>query len=153
KYSHGFDNTTGAGHISGYYQWIDKVLQAQVYNYGKRLLFDVTVPEPGTNFILAQTHAKDVAQALEKPPPFTAIASDLDEGSAIVGAKRYDATALEPPPPLFKTIVQAYDGVYSQQDHESSKSGVLSIDEGYRAKRVSFVKDAVITDPDPIWRV
>src|SRR5437762_1851681 len=36
KYSHGFDNTTGAGHISGYYQWIDKVMQAQVYNYGKR---------------------------------------------------------------------------------------------------------------------
>ena len=28
------------------YQWIDKVLQAQVYNYGKRLLFDVTCPSP-----------------------------------------------------------------------------------------------------------
>jgi hypothetical protein len=67
KYSHGFDNTLGAGHISGYYQWIDKVMQAQVYNYGKRLLFDVTVPEPGTNFILAQTNAKDQGQSLVKP--------------------------------------------------------------------------------------
>src|SRR5439155_5160540 len=71
KYSHGFDNTTGAGHITGYYQWLDKVSEAQVYNYGKRLLFDVTVPEPATNFILAQTSATNVAQALEKPPVFT----------------------------------------------------------------------------------
>ena len=46
KYSHGFNNTRGTKHISGYYQWVDRVLQAQVYNYGKRLLFDVTVPEP-----------------------------------------------------------------------------------------------------------
>src|SRR5207247_2986523 len=38
KYSHGFDNTTGAGHITGYYQWLDKVSEAQVYNYGKRLI-------------------------------------------------------------------------------------------------------------------
>ena len=50
QYSHGFDNTNGAHHISGFYQWIDKVMQAQVYNYGKRLLFDITVPEPGTEF-------------------------------------------------------------------------------------------------------
>jgi hypothetical protein len=28
--------------ISGVYQWVDKVLQAQVYNYGKRMLFDIS---------------------------------------------------------------------------------------------------------------
>ena len=65
KYSHGFDNTDAAhDHISGCYQWIDKVMQAQIYNYGKRLLFDVTVPEPGTNYILAQTKATDQGQTL-----------------------------------------------------------------------------------------
>jgi hypothetical protein len=152
-YSHGFDNTAGAGHISGYYQWIDKVLQAQVYNYGKRLLFDVTVPEPGTNFILSQTHAKDVAQALEKPPTFTATAADIDEGNYRIWAKRYDATGLEPPPPPVKTVVKVVDGVFSQDFHESSKSDVLAIDEGYRAKYVSFVKDAWITESDAQWRV
>ena len=87
KYSHGFDNTGGAGHISGYYQWIDKVLQAQVYNYGKRLLFDVTVPEPATNFILAQTQTKDPGQTLEKPPPFTLSAFEIDEANYPIWAK------------------------------------------------------------------
>lgn len=153
KYSHGFDNTGGTGHISGFYQWIDKVLQAQVYNYGKRLLFDVTVPEPGTNFMLALTRVRDVGQALEKPEPFTATALDINEGNYAVWAKKYDATGLEPPPPPIKTIVQAIDGVFSQDGHESSKSGVLAIDDGYRAKYASFVKDAVVTDPHPQWRL
>jgi hypothetical protein len=153
KYSHGFDNTGGTGHISGYYQWIDKVLQAQVYNYGKRLLFDITLPEPGTNYILSQTQATDAAQALEKPPAFTAIASDMNEGNYLLWAKRYDATGLEPPPPLVKTIVKTFDGVFAQEFHESSKSDTLAIDDGYRAKYASFVKDAWITEADPQWRV
>ena len=154
KYSHSFDNTNGTGHISGYYQWIDKILQAQVYNYGKRLLFDVTVPEPGTNFILAQTLAKDVAQPLQQPPAFTATASDITEGNYRLWAKMYDTTGLEPPPPLFKTIVQVYDGTFPQDNHESSKSWLLKIEEGYRAKYASFVKDARQSGTDGLfWRV
>jgi hypothetical protein len=153
KYSHGFDNTTGAGHITGYYQWLDKVLQAQVYNYGKRLLFDVTVPEPATNFILAQTAATNVAQALEKPPPFTLSAPEIDEANYPIWAKLYDATGLEPPPSPLRTVVKAINGVFAQDGHESSDSAVLAIDEGYRAKYVSFVKDAVVTEPDRQWRV
>jgi hypothetical protein len=153
KYSHGFDNTNGTGHISGYYQWIDKVLQAQVYNYGKRLLFDVIVPEPATNFILAQTQTKDPAQTLEKPPPFTLSAFDINEANYPILAKLYDATGLEPPPPPIKTIAKSFAGVFAQDNHESSASETLAIDEGYRAKYVSFVKDAWITESDAQWRV
>ena len=152
KYSHGFDNNSGA-HISGVYQWIDKVVHAQVYNYGKRLLFDVTVPEPSTNFVLMLTHARDVAQTFEKPEPFTATAADLNEGNYVIWAKKYDATGIEAPPPPVKTVVKTYDGVFTQPEHESSKSDVLTIDDGYQAQYASFVKDAVKVAPDAHWRV
>lgn len=138
KYSHGFDNTNGAGHISGYYQWIDKVMQAQVYNYGKRLLFDVTVPEPGTNFILTQTKAADQGQNLAEPVPFTHSADQIDEGNYRTLGARYGATGLEPPPPPVKTVTKAVDATVAQGPHESSKSDTVAIDDGYRAKYALF---------------
>jgi hypothetical protein len=33
-------------HVNGFYRWIDKVYQAEVRNYGRRLMFEVVVPEP-----------------------------------------------------------------------------------------------------------
>lgn len=138
KYSHGFDNTNGSGHISGYYQWIDKVMQAQVYNYGKRLLFDVTVPEPGTNFILTQTKAVDQGQSLVEPVPFTHSADQINEGNYRTLGARYGATGLEPPPPPVKTVTKAFDATVATGPHEISKSDTLAIDDGYRAKYALF---------------
>jgi len=49
---HVFDNTgAGKGNVSGVYQWINKIYEAQVFNYGSRLLFDLIIPEPAA-FIL-----------------------------------------------------------------------------------------------------
>ena len=71
----GFKNS-GKDHISGVYQWIDKVYLAQVFNYGKRLQFDVMVPEPAA--LLIQASAKEPS-TLEKPvPPPPLIISPLD---------------------------------------------------------------------------
>jgi len=143
KYSHGFDNTSGTGHISGYYQWIDKVLQAQVYNYGKRLLFDVTVPEPATNFILAQTQSGDPGRDLVKPSEFTALASELDEVSYLKWAKQYDTTGLEPPPQPTTTAVKTFGGTFQPPNYEGTGADTIAIADGYQAKYCSFVKDAV----------
>jgi hypothetical protein len=134
KYSHGFDNTAGPGHISGYYQWIDKVMQAQVYNYGKRLLFDVTVPEPGTNYILAQTAANQESQLLSEPPPFTLTADEISETNYAFWAWRYEVGGLEAPPPPWKTISKPIDATVNQSPHESTKSDTLAIDDSYQAK-------------------
>jgi hypothetical protein len=134
KYSHGFDNTAGSGHISGFYQWIDKVMQAQVYNYGKRLLFDVTVPEPGTNYILAQGALDQTTQNLKEPPPFTLTADQIDENNYALWAHKYEVGGLEAPPPPWKTVSKAIDATVNQNPHESTKSETLAIDDGYRAK-------------------
>src|SRR5206468_1125528 len=44
---HSFDNTkAGKTNVSGVYQWLNKVYEAQIFNYGNRLMFDLTIPEP-----------------------------------------------------------------------------------------------------------
>lgn len=135
KYLHSFTNVgDGAKHISGIYQWIDKVMRAQVYNYGKRMLFDVTVPEPATEYILTQSGTSAAEQALVKPVPFTINALQITEGNYAAYAKLYDVTGLEPPPPLVKTISKGLDVAVAQDPHESTKSLELPIDEGYVAK-------------------
>lgn len=152
KYSHGFDNTQGDANISGYYQWIDKVMQAQVYNYGKRLLFDATVPEPSTNFILTQTKNTDQGQNLIKPPPFTLTAAQINEGNYELWGAKYQVTGLEAPPPPVKTISKGYDASMPQDPHEATKSETLTIDDGYRAKYALFQRSWVGWD-GRVWRI
>ena len=151
KYSHGFDNTLGAGNISGVYQWVDKVLQAQVYNYGKRMLFDITVPEPATSFILTQSAPKD-GTAPQPPVPFTLTSDQVTATNYALWAHRYDVGGLEAPPPPFTTVTKALDGIFAEGDHESSKSGELVVAEGYQAKYALFQRDMAFYD-DHAWRV
>ena len=79
KAHHGFDNTLGAGHVTGVYQWVDKIYESQVYNYGRRLMFDVMVPEPAAFYIYAQRHQKAEGKSLQKPAEFTLRPDQLDE--------------------------------------------------------------------------
>ncbi|WP_053002243.1 hypothetical protein [Kordia jejudonensis] len=44
--SHGFDNRKGDKHIVGVYRWIDKVYKNQIYNYGRRLMYEFAIPQP-----------------------------------------------------------------------------------------------------------
>jgi hypothetical protein len=151
KYSHGFDNTAGTGHISGFYQWIDKVMQAQVYNYGKRMLFDITVPEPGTNFILTQTANTDQGQSLTQPPLFTIRADEITEANYTIWAKNYDVTGLGPPPSPYATFSKPFDGVFTQDPHDTSKSDSIPIDPQYSAKKATMAGAWLLTGGGPAW--
>ncbi len=69
---HGFDNREGDKHVSGVYRWIDKVYKNQVYNYGKRLMYEFMVPQPATFHnqavkLLAQAPSTQVLQVPADP--------------------------------------------------------------------------------------
>lgn len=69
---HGFDNTQGGANVSGVYQWVNKVYEAQVFNYGKRLLFDLVIPEPAAFLLDALTTGANAATPLP-PQPLVAV--------------------------------------------------------------------------------
>ncbi|MDR5796472.1 hypothetical protein QCE49_24100 [Caballeronia sp. LZ008] len=133
KVGHGFDNTAGNGHISGVYQWVDKLMEAQVYDYGKRLMFDVVVPEPASFYIYLTDREKAEGAKIEKPKEFTLSADDIDETTYLDSAREYGATGMEPPPALYKMLAKAWDGAPGPSADYMSKSETILIDDGYKA--------------------
>lgn len=43
---HRFDNTAGDSHVSGVFRFVNAIYKNQIYNYGKRLMYEFTVPQP-----------------------------------------------------------------------------------------------------------
>lgn len=67
---HEFDNRgkiNGAApqHITGVYRWVDKKMKNQIYNYGKRTMFEFMIPEPAKLHRLAM--AATVTETLTAP--------------------------------------------------------------------------------------
>lgn len=74
--AHGFDNRNGDKHVVGVYRWVDMKYKNQIYNYGKRTMFEFMIPEPARLHRLALAVAKaDVLTApidpRKAPVPYT----------------------------------------------------------------------------------
>jgi hypothetical protein len=131
KSSHRFDNA-GGPNISGVYQWVDKVYHNQVHSYGKRLLYDLVVPEPGAFLIQAFARAQSEGRELVKPQPFTLSPSQVTESNYGYYAAQYQATGIQPPPPLYQTVCKAFTGTPVQMTGQPDKVE-LDLPDGYQA--------------------
>ncbi|HZN18964.1 MAG TPA: hypothetical protein VFB84_12445 [Micromonosporaceae bacterium] len=90
--------TAGNDHISGIYRWVDKRYKAQLFNYGKRMMFEFLVPEPAAFLVESRLRAfqtnLDVPQLPDLPTfeevslPFPA--TDIDQAKYNELALRYD---------------------------------------------------------------
>jgi hypothetical protein len=72
KENHGVDNKDGAQYISGVYQWINKIYEAQIYNYGLRTMYDVMIPEPIVLIDIMRNRYKHAIE-VSNPPTFDLI--------------------------------------------------------------------------------
>ncbi|WP_185289637.1 carboxypeptidase-like regulatory domain-containing protein [Chryseobacterium lactis] len=64
---HEFDNRKGDQHVVGVYRWVDKVYKNQIYNYGKRMMFEFMIPEPAKLHSLGMKMIKNAENLLLKP--------------------------------------------------------------------------------------
>jgi hypothetical protein len=130
---HSLDNTSGAAHISGVYQWVSKVYQAQMFNYGQRMMFDFMVPEPGAFLVAAIQSGHTSAVDLEKPVPFTLRPDQVTEYNYHSWVHLYGATDVVPPPELYRTKSWDFTAGDGGSTTDYTHSGQVTIDEGYRA--------------------
>ncbi|MGW5366408.1 hypothetical protein [Actinopolymorpha pittospori] len=133
KNVHTLDNTTGPGHISGVYQWVNKVYQAQMFNYGLRMMFDFMVPEPAAFLIAAMQQTQNSALTLTKPPDFTLTPAQLSESNYAYWVKVCGATDVAAPPELFRTKSADFKGGGGDSKTNYNHSAQITIDDGYRA--------------------
>ena len=133
KNGHLLDNTGGAGHISGVYQWVNKVYQAQMYNYGIRTMYDFMVPEPGTFLIEALQSAHANAVEIEKPVPFPLRPNQITESNYHTWVQEYGATDVTPPPEMYITKSDHFKAGGGDSKTNYNHSGQIQIDDGYKA--------------------
>ena len=75
---HEFDNRGGTSgipqHITGVYRWVDKKMKNQIFNYGKRTMFEFMIPEPAKLHKLAYKNADTLVAPIDPrkaPAPHT----------------------------------------------------------------------------------
>ena len=146
-----FDNTDGEQARYAVYQWLDKVHQVQVFNYGRRLLYDLIVPEPAALFARVMTQRKSGAIPLVKPAAFRLEPGDLNEDNYGYYAAGHGATGIEAPPALnivvSDTFADRSANAFSNDQNMISvfkgEARVLRIPKGYAAKkaRVTIILD------------
>jgi hypothetical protein len=155
---HELNNETGA-HVRGIYQFIDKVYEAQIFNYGLREMFDFMVPEPASFlWYVADNPTLDI----DLPPPVPKLetvapdASYINESNALTLAATYGVAGVEAPPPLYKMLTTGLkhgedDASESGQPHSTQRVEV-QIPAGYRPLRAR-VRGLAFTDENPVIAV
>ena len=138
KDGHSFTNDAKNPNVVGIYQWLNEVYRAQVFNYGKRVLFDVTVPEPAA-FLLDAAQAPENtsgAPAEVKEPPALAIGpGDLSPTPGTPNfygdfVKTYNVVGVPEPPTQTITISKA---IAVTKEEDTEQAAELTILEGYGA--------------------
>ena len=93
---HSFDASTE--NVSGIYRWLDKKYQAQLYNYGKRMMFEFILPEPAALYVELRLRAFEASLNVPQPPPPPQLtnlqlsfrASEIDEEKFDTLRSQYD---------------------------------------------------------------
>jgi len=130
---HTLDNVAGAGHVSGVYQWVNKVYQAQMFNYGLRTMFDFMVPEPAAMLIQVMQSAHAGESSLTKPPEFTLQPSQVTESNYGYWVRVYGATDVTPPPDVYTTVADGYSAGNGDEKTDYNHSAQLAVPAGYAA--------------------
>jgi hypothetical protein len=104
---HVVDNREGASKVRGIYQWVDKKYKNRILTYGKRLLYDVVVPEPAA-FLMNSLKLAQQPESfqLSKPPQPWVGPRDINASNYMSLAQTYGvAGGIEPPPDEFVETV------------------------------------------------
>ena len=107
---HELDNRNSRTKVRGIYQWVDKKYRTRILNYGKRLLYDVVVPEPAAFLIDSLKNAvQPESFQLTKPTDPGISPSDLDPSNYMYYATQYGVTGSVIPPPdeFIQTVAKA----------------------------------------------
>ncbi|MXS71220.1 hypothetical protein GSF70_08320 [Flavobacteriaceae bacterium W22] len=136
---HGFDNTKGSNHVVGVYRWVDKVVKNQIYNYGKRMMFEFMIPEPAKLHNLG-IKMIDESEKLVKPvDPREESSMQIkdyialsDETKLKYWISKYNVE-IDDKKPEFINVGKTLDHSSTESNTASSKSSSIKIPENYKA--------------------
>ncbi|MEO0615598.1 MAG: hypothetical protein AAFY69_05630 [Pseudomonadota bacterium] len=143
---HRVNNEEGDSHTVGIYQWLSKVYQAQMYNYGLKEVYDLMIPEPGALLMELFNRRRQSSIEIEEVPPLEITPEDIDTDNYQELVKAYHATDVEPPPEPYTTISYDFNTGGEDKDQEFTTSTRIQIPEGYRAERATVGSVVTVWD-------
>ena len=111
---HVFNNLEGKDNISGQYFFVDQVSRAQMYNWGKRLMIDLRLPEPSE--LYKRLLAKQFKFDLKEPVKPTIKPTDIGPDNYLDLALQYGIKDFEFPPKMTQDIPVHIVGHNSKKD-------------------------------------
>lgn len=125
--THGFANP-GPDHVTGVYQFLEKVYESQVFSYGMRQMLDVMIPEPASQlWWLEATPAQGLN--LPTPPPrlsaYAASAEAITPDNYLEIAALYGVDGVAPPPPYFLLASASVNQGASGGDEEGQPRSIV----------------------------
>jgi hypothetical protein len=147
---HSFDNKGGADNVVGVYQWVEKLYQAQVYNYGRRLFYDLVVPEPASFVLEALSRQRIEGFDLVKPQPFTLGPMDITEYNYSYYAALYGVSGIETPPPAMQIVSKGWPEQTQGGSTVIATVKDLPLPKGYQASYVSRYYYTIHYYPSPV---
>lgn len=134
--AHRFDNTLGNQHVSGVFRFVNAIYLNQIYNYGKRLMYEFMIPQPSKLHRLAMS-VKEQAEQLEKPvDPRTLGYTDfttINKSNYQFLVSKYQADTREYPKETIY-INKAFSGAKAHDNELYDGSAEIQIPENYYTK-------------------
>lgn len=136
---HSIDNSVNpTGHVRGVYRWLNKVYDAQVFNYGKRMMYEFVLPEPAAFLIYSLIdHPPADTDLPPKPEPPDYFGSPLKPENLQIAnyqayVAKYGVTGAPTPPSEF-VFSSYFDKLESADNVQMGRSAKLPIPDGYEA--------------------
>jgi hypothetical protein len=134
---HRFENTSPK-HIRGVYRWLNKIYDAQVFNYGKRMMYEFVIPEPAAYFLYAmiENPPKDLEVKKPDPPEYNGMPlkpSNLGRTNYLDYVAQYQVPNVPPPPPEFQVVAYFDKQDGGEKVGHFGRSGKVEIPDGYAA--------------------
>lgn len=165
---HKIENTESeAENIAGIYRWVNKLYEAQVVDYGKRMMLEFMIPEPAAFYRFALSKNPNKETSVEKPDEpgfcqagrfFPLKPTDLTGSNYMCFVGKYGVTDVQPPPPVYSvksgTITHHFK-TESKFPQAGDKVEIITIPVNYRAITAEYIvaagrahKNSGITDND-----
>lgn len=149
---HGIENAeAGAKHIRGIYRWLNKVYDAQIMNYGQRMMYEFVVPEPAHFFLYAMVENPPKDNEIIKPDPprygtRPLKPTDLTRTNYVDWVAQYQVRNVQAPPPEFQDA-SYFDKQDKTQDGSTfGRAGKVDIPAGYEAFAATVMTDYTFTE-------
>lgn len=150
---HGFERESDAAdHVSGVYQYLERVSRAKLFWYGEREVYDLLIPEPAALiWQLATTH-KQLQLPIEAPDPdlFASLTLDniADKREEVIRA--YRVTDIPPYPAPNLEVAASFSATGPGGSSKYAYNKELQVPEGYEVTDALFAVSAEVEDSDDI---